>query len=753
MSDTYLEPHGIVVPPSSFQLPRAMALVDAVSVRGLPYVQFVECRQFALGSGGTAESVVFDVEVERPQRLLNDIHRFERISVTFVPPDDSYPEVLALRDDFPRVTHTNVRPTEFPRSLCLYDQPWPQVAMRWTAAGFIERIRLWLAETAKGTLHQGDQPLEPLLFGSGYRIILPADFFDGASTQSFEELKVSLATDKENCRVLFAEKGNGAQGLPFLALSFIAEPQKHGVIRHAPQSLRELDEFVKQAGIPLVDRLYEKLGDWNKDELKDKKVLIVVAFPLTRDGRDSIESTDLWVFMTMSSVAEIGVAIGLWDKVGDYGFGRPLVRDLAADGRTIPLDILSPQFDLSRATAASASGFTSDVRRSVAVGAGALGSQLIRVLAQSGFGTWCVIDEDTMLPHNVARHSLKRNSVGVPKAAAVAFELRQFYAEEGPLKWYEADVLRPGEHKEKIAEEFAAAELVLDLAASVPVSRYIANEVEGAGRRIAAFLNPRGTDLILLVEDAARAIRLDCLEMQYYRAISGTTGLEHHLAAPEGRLRYARSCRDISSTLPNHFVAMHAAIGAKAIRQVVQSDNAAIRIWVSDPETLEIRHISVPVSTVQRSQLGEWTLVVDDQLTARIAELRAGKLPNETGGVLIGSYDLTRQILYVVDTIASPPDSEEWPTLYIRGKRGLAPQVDLVRERTDGQLEYVGEWHSHPDGCPCLPSENDLKVFGWLTTNMNDAGLPALMAIAGQGGICAWFLGQMLPTGGWETGM
>ena len=34
--------------------------------------------------------------------------------------------------------------------------------------------------------------------------------------------------------------------------------------------------------------------------------------------------------------------------------------------------------------------------------------------------------------------------------------------------------------------------------------------------------------------------------------------------------------------------------------------------------------------------------------------------------------------------------------------------------------------------------------FSWLTENMADAGLPALMAIAGEGGIAAWFLGEML---------
>ena len=381
MPAKFLDPIGIVVERSALELPRAIALVEAAADYNLPYVEFVECRQYKLAKGGLAETVVFDVEVERPQRPVNDIRRKERIAVTLIPDDGLYPEALALRDDFPRVTHTNVRHTEFPRSLCLYDQPWEQVALRWTASGFIERIRFWLAETAKGTLHQDDQPLEQMLIGSGYRIVLPAKFFTGSAHDSYEELKVSLANHQKDCRLLFAEKGKAAQGLPYLALSFVAQPQMHGAIRNAPQNLRELNDFLAPAGIPLVNELYSKLEDWNQKELLDKKILLVVAFPLTRNGEATVESTDVWAFLTLSSVADVGVAIGLWERVGKHGLGRPIQRDPSADGSAIGLDILAPQFDLSRDTAAAASGYSADNRKSVAIGAGALGSQVLRLLA------------------------------------------------------------------------------------------------------------------------------------------------------------------------------------------------------------------------------------------------------------------------------------------------------------------------------------------------------------------------------------
>ena len=67
-----------------------------------------------------------------------------------------------------------------------------------------------------------------------------------------------------------------------------------------------------------------------------------------------------------------------------------------------------------------------------------------------------------------------------------------------------------------------------------------------------------------------------------------------------------------------------------------------------------------------------------------------------------------------------------------------------------GQLAYVGEWHSHPDGCATLPSSDDLQVFAWLTEHMATDSRPALMAIVGEKRVSSWYLGEMLKAGGWN---
>lgn len=123
-----------------------------------------------------SETIVFELKVERPQLLAHQINRVEPLGAIFVTGDDKTPEVVSLRPDFPSVPHLNLSDEEFPRSICLYEQPFEQTRLNWTPADFLKRIHYWFSETAKGSLHAADQPLEPLVSASNYRLILPAEF-------------------------------------------------------------------------------------------------------------------------------------------------------------------------------------------------------------------------------------------------------------------------------------------------------------------------------------------------------------------------------------------------------------------------------------------------------------------------------------------------------------------------------------------------------------------------------------------------
>ena len=187
---------------------------------------------------------------------------------------------------------------------------------------------------------------------------------------------------------------------------------------------------------------------------------------------------------------------------------------------------------------------------------------------------------------------------------------------------------------------------------------------------------------------------------------------------------------------------MHAAIGANAIKNTIENSDAIVSVWRTD-EQGNVKRVDVKLESVIRHKIHGWTVMSDWGLIKKLDVLRESKLPNETGGVLLGSYDLSRKIIYIVDALPSPRDSTEWPALYIRGRKGLRNKVEEVEAKTHGMLGYIGEWHSHPKGARIAASSDDIKVFAWLTEIMMADGLPPTMMIAGDDGRVSYYVEEI----------
>ena len=293
-----------------------------------------------------------------------------------------------------------------------------------------------------------------------------------------------------------------------------------------------------------------------------------------------------------------------------------------------------------------------------------------------------------------------------------------------------ANVLRPRDHADDIQRAVSEADIILDMSASLSVARYLCHDIEAKGRRVSLFLNPSGTALTLLAEDSARKVPLDALEMQSYRAISSRLELAGFFSTND-RLRVGQSCHDLSVSIPQDLVALHAAIASHALKQTVESDRPRITIWQIHQENYAVTPFTVDPSEVHEGKAGDWIIYSDSELRRKLEGLRQEKLPNETGGVLLGSCDMQRKIIYIVETIPSPHDSEEWSTGFIRGTEGLQPQAEAISLATDGMLRYVGEWHSYPDGAAVRPSGYDRGQMNWLGNIMDREGQPGVVAIVG----------------------
>ena len=716
---------GTPVAPRKLTIPRARSVARFAESTSNPYVRLLNC--YGSRDDGT-EAVALAISATVPQRPAHDIRQSEPILIVFRKDDDWYPRVESLRDEFPHTPHTNLTGPGAPRNLCLYYEPWEDVRITLTVPKLIGRIMWWLEGTAAGTLHGEDQPLEPLLFDPFLDLIIPSDLLSGSVPDELESLTCyttgwSLLLVRS---LVPPEKGaEKPQGGSCLALVVTCRPQQHGVIRATPRTLGDLHDFLLPAGVDLMGVLRDRLDATEEEsDVEGMSLILLVRLPKLRVAGGEVEKEELRAFAVSGPIGAIVKEVARHSDDADTGESQD-------SGEEIQLLPLNPRLGFSRALAAEVNDEgRGDSTQVIAVGVGALGSQVVSNLVRGGFGKWTLVDHDLLQPHNLGRHVLGGWALGVPKSFGLADMLNRIV--EGPpiACGIAADVLRSQTPDNRGRVDWNSGSIILDMSASIAVARHLCQDIKSSARRVSMFLNPSGTALSLLAEDRARSVPLDVLEMQHYRALISDPGLSG-LLSPPSTMRSGVGCRDVSTQIPQDLVGLLAGIGSRAVRRAVETDRAQIATWRVDESNYSVTNTVVEVPDVRSRKKNGWRIFWDAQLENRLRECRNAKLPNETGGVLIGSLDMARRIIYVVDASEAPPDSQECPNGFLRGLEGLEEEVDAIQEATSGMLGYIGEWHSHPTG-NVAPSSPDRDVVKWVKQTLDDEGQVGVVGIVGS---------------------
>lgn len=724
---------GLPVEPEQVVPYIARAMLAYVTSGLAPAVTLVETRQ---SGDGSLVALHLDVEVERPQDLDAPIRGVEPVALVFGTGGEQ-PAVLALRADFPETMHQNWTPHDTPRALCVDDRPWAEAQLTFTAADFIRRIQLWLAKAARGELHDTAQPLEPLFFRNPATIILPA----AALTQADGPAELVGHIRSEHATIILTEfirEGTSNNAPQFVIVPLRADPQGMRRLQRAPRTLDALAQQLQKCGIDLSAELRARVIEWAGVDSAavrrlQARIAFVIAFPVT--GADGRQADDLRAFITHDAAGDVGIAMGILARNdSDVGSGSGYVRMVGiAASAAIPDRAIDPadvHLDFDRTAGATISGqIQPDTSRCVLIGAGSLGSQLAINLAREGRFQWTIIDNDHLMPHNLARHALHPIDVGRPKVIGLAHRIHALLDE--PVTFFEADFLHPpAELSAKVDEAIAGANVIIDASASVAVSRRLADLPRPGARRVSVFFNPAGTAVVLLVEGRDSAFTLRDLEAQYHRLIQVNPALKHHLKAENG-VRYSGSCRAATNRISASKAAQMSAIASQAIVDALAGSEATVCVWTFAADH-SVALTAAAVQPTQKIAIGDWTVTYDEGLAVQIAVLRTARLPHETGGVLLGITDTSRRSVHIVTALPAPQDSTGSVTAFERGVSGLAAAVKDAAERSLHQVRYVGEWHSHPRGSSTRPSTTDIRQLCWLTQELESEGVPALMAIAGD---------------------
>ena len=691
---------------------------------------FAHIDSVGTDKAGSYDIVDLTVEPQLTQDRVVAVEYREPVRLMFWADDDRPPTVLSRREDFPLdLAHTSFEQDVHGRCLCIWEENWHDLRRGLTPEALIERIRNWFARTASGTLHQAGQPLEPLLPVVAHTLVIPA----GPPPAAWH---VVHATKRDEIWTVVADSKplEDAQGLPQFPL-FVLElpPQVHGALRVRPHSLQELAELIAPMGVDLG----QALGDWlvKSEQLQavQRHPLMIVMLPKQREVQGPVEAWEAWAFMPTATLGELGEKLGRTYRGEGETASIRLVP--AATPPEMPEVLLAGWRVVQRLDRAAARRFagnpaTSD-RTLVAVGAGAIGSNVIVGTMRAGVGTWTTIDDDMVLPHNTVRQAQTNRMIGFGKAMTARVLADDVLAEEG-CHDIQANLLRPGDAAEAVAKALGGADMVMDFSASPSVLGRLADD-KTIKRAASCFFNPSGNDLVLLAEDGGRQLRLDEIEAQYFLATVANPELKDHLSSARvDFIRYANACQDLSRPLPPWQVQTLCGIAGGRILAMLEEPKAVAQVWRLDVETAAVRPVSLPLTETHCHAFDGWRLTVTGEVLRRMQALRQRAAPNETGGVLIGSFDAGRGTVHIVAALPAPADSRQAPTYFVRGARELKAAIDAIAQQSAGALGYVGEWHSHPDSAAARPSSDDEAVFSYLQTHLGPPGTPYVMAICGR---------------------
>jgi Prokaryotic E2 family A/ThiF family len=517
--ESWLETFDETIDSAGFRYAAAGALAGFVTRYGASVGSFVEGRR-----RGERELVVFDLRTAPPQRPFYAIQQVERVGVLFAG-EEAQPLVMMLRDDFPDTEHQQLKLEGCPATICIDDRPWSEAILTWTPAELVERILSWFRRAGRGELHDARQPLDPVLIVSPLKFFIARSVLNAGSAQNL--IAVHDSTDRSILRVRRAEAGVVTPSTePLSIFGYQVAPDAMKRLRYAPDSLVSLAAMLGERGIDLFGDLKPLLASWITEGQTaawrlNGRFVVIVEMPVVSPRGEQRDGLDHRAFITAETAGDIAVALGIAQEslgLGKVGYvkllGTPVANQAALAAIKVQTAEVYLEFEPDLA-ARLAGRNAPDRRKAVLVGAGAIGSHLADCLAREGRFLWTVIDDDRLLPHNLARHIAVNDQVTRRKAQILAEHINGTFTGVPQAAAIAANLFAVGQDGALIEGALREADLIIDATASIVAARHISDHA-AAARRTSVFFNPTGEAVVLLAEPAGRALTLRDLEAQYF---------------------------------------------------------------------------------------------------------------------------------------------------------------------------------------------------------------------------------------------
>ena len=147
-------------------------------------------------------------------------------------------------------------------------------------------------------------------------------------------------------------------------------------------------------------------------------------------------------------------------------------------------------------------------------------------------------------------------------------------------------------------------------------------------------------------------------------------------------------------------ISSHAALMSSIIRHIYEGDqhNRIILSFAHRDFPGSMQTCTIPVNPYQLFSCANdlsWTVRIPEDLLKEIRLKAKIAGTKENGGYLFGHIDYKRRVIYPL-LHYMPRDSRGTKSGFRLGTSGLKDYKTMIDQRSIGQMEYIGDWHSHP---------------------------------------------------------
>lgn len=579
--------------------------------------------------------------------------------------------------DFPHINYDN---SDLPPTLCLTRENIDDWYAEHTLEDYFELVAQWLRDAAIGKLMkltQNDE-FEHQRIHNGDCLLLRASYTDTILEKEREASChiYSIRTIKDGLKFAYGNEDDtnldhNSIGIRLFAGSEHINDKWYHVY---PNTIAELYAFIKENAY-IIDIEHVK------SLLDEKKKYVYFQLALLRPAKIIGTNTHI-----------------------NYLCFRANALDILSDNESaIVKEVII--FDFPDFLTAKYLSITPDsiyTKKICILGCGAIGSKIAFHLYRSGIPRITLVDNDTLLPHNIVRHGLTSYNPGsflADKAQAMSNAMSDiFYGMANCTKAVNEEALQ---YINKTEETY---DIIVDATASVKVM-YGIDQIDFAPEtKIIRVALSEGGDVGICYVAHDNHQPLADFYMEILRSAISNEQIYRWLSAEKKNslenIRIGEGCHSNTMRISDDTISAHAALMSSIIRHI-NEDKRNNEIILSFANTDFHGSMTTHAITVEDyeqfscSNALNWYIRIPNSLLKqiRIKAKIGGK--NETGGYLYGHIDHKRKTIYILNQF-TPPDSKGKKTTFRLGTRGVKDYRNNLSKRTINQIEYIGDWHSHP---------------------------------------------------------